>query len=84
MGDLMMRKQKPVAAMYSYKEGVDLNPDYVDKKTQLFQGRKIRNTVKEAKEIIETALSKHPGDKEMKEAKKSLYYLLRRLAGSCG
>jgi lipopolysaccharide biosynthesis regulator YciM len=84
MGDIMMRKQEPVAAIYAYREAVDLNPDYVDKKTPLFQGRKIKNTVNEAKEIIEDGLSKDPGDRDMKNAKKTMYYLLRKLAGSCG
>jgi cytochrome c-type biogenesis protein CcmH/NrfG len=84
MGDVMMRKQDPVAAMNSYRKAIDLNPDYVDKKTPLFQGRKIKNTVNEAKEIIDNALSKSPGNKEMKKAKKTIYYILRKLAGSCG
>ncbi len=84
MGDIRIRKQDPVAAMYSFKDAIDLNPDYVDKKAELFQGRKIKNTVEEAKEIIEKALSESEGNKKMKEAKKTMYYLLRKLAGSCG
>jgi tetratricopeptide (TPR) repeat protein len=84
MGDIMMRKQDPVAAIYSYKEAVDLNPDYVDKKAALFQGRKIKVAVDEAKESINAAISKSPGDRKMKKAKKTMYYLLRKLAGSCG
>jgi tetratricopeptide (TPR) repeat protein len=84
MGDIMMRKQDPVAAIYSYKEAVDLNPDYVDKKAPLFQGRKIKVAIDEAKENINTALSKSPGDRNIKADKKTMYYLLRRLAGSCG
>ncbi len=84
MGNIMLRKQDPVAAMYSYRKAVDLNPDYVDKKAELFQGRKIKNTVNEAKDIIDKALLKNNGDKDMKKAKKTVYYLMRRLAGSCG
>lgn len=84
MGDVFMRKQDPVSAMFSYREAVDLNPDYVDKKTPLFQGRKIKNTLDEAKVIITGTLSVTPDDKEMTGARKTMYYLLRRLAGSCG
>jgi tetratricopeptide (TPR) repeat protein len=84
MGDIMMRKQDPVMAIYSYKEAIDLNPDYVDRKTSLFQGYKIKNAVDEAMDIINNALMKNPGNKDMKKAKKTVYYLLRRLAGSCG
>lgn len=84
MGDIMMRKQDPVAAIYSYKEAVDLNPDYVDKKAALFQGRKMKVAIDEAKESINAAISKNPGDRKMKTARKTMYYLLRKLAGSCG
>ena len=84
MGDIMMRKQDPVAAIYSYKEAVDLNPDYVDRKAPLFQGRKIKVAIDEARENINAALSESPADGKMKKAKKTMYYLLRKLAGSCG
>ena len=83
-GDIKMRKQDPVAAIYSYKEAVDLNPDYVDKKTPLFQGRKIRVAIDESKEIIQASLAENPGNNQLKTAKKTMYYLLRKLAGSCG
>jgi hypothetical protein len=84
MGDIMMRKQDPVAGIYSYREAVELNTDYVDRKTPLFQGRKIKISIDEAKDIINNALAKDPDNKDMKQAKKTMYYLLRKLAGSCG
>ncbi len=83
-GDIMMRKQEPVASLYSYKEAVDLNPDYVDKKAPLFQGRKIKVAIEESREIIQASLAENPGNSEIKKAKKTMYYLLRKLAGSCG
>ena len=82
MGDIMMRKQNPVAALYSYKEAVDLNPDYVDKKAPKFQGRKIKVAIEESKESIRAA--QNSGSSEIKKAKNTMYYLLRKLAGSCG
>jgi predicted negative regulator of RcsB-dependent stress response len=83
-GDIMMRKQDPVASIDSYRAAVELDPDYVDKKAPSFQGRKIRIAVDEAKTIIDNALAKTPDNKEMKKCRKTVYYLLRSLAGSCG
>lgn len=84
MGDIMMRKQDPVAAIMFYKEAVALNPDYVDKKTPLFQGRKIKGAADEVKEIINDSTLRNSEDKNIPAAKKTMYYLLRKLAGSCG
>ncbi len=83
-GDIMVRKQDPVSAMFAFREAVDLNPDYVDKKTPLFQGKKIKNTLDEAEAIITERLAANKGGNEVKKAKKAMYYLLRKLAGSCG
>ncbi len=84
MGDVMMRKQDAVGAVLNYKEAVDLDPDYLDRKTPIFQGHKIKVAVDEAMARINEALSKRPDDNDMKKAKKNVYYLLRKLAGSCG
>jgi len=84
MGDLFMRKQEPVRAMYEYKEAIELNPDYLDKKTPLFQGKKMKVAVGEALAEIENRLRKNPGDEALKREKKVIYYLYRRIAGSCG
>lgn len=84
MGDVMMRKQDAVGAIYKYKEAVDLNPDYLDKKTAIFQGYKIKVAIDEAKARINETLSRKPDDHDMKAAKKNVYYLLKKLAGSCG
>jgi hypothetical protein len=84
LGDLRMRQQIPIDAMLAYKEAVDLNPDYLDKKTPDFQGKKIKNTVKEAGSLIEAALKNSSGDKELQAHRKAVYYMLRKIAGSCG
>ncbi len=84
LADLHMRRQNPVPAMLEYRKAIDLNPDYLDKKTPLFQGKKIKNNVNEAKKIIFSGLRKEPGSKELKTFRKTLYYMLRRIAGSCG
>ncbi len=84
MGDLYMRKQDPVKAMFEYKEAVDLYPDYLDKKTPLFQGKKLKIAVREAMEEIEKKIKAKPKDENMKKDRKVIYYLQRRIAGSCG
>ena len=84
VGDILLRKQDPVAAMDFYRNGTDLNPDYLDKKTEVFQGKKIKATVLEAKAIIEKDLQANPGNGDLKQKRKTVYYMLRRIAGSCG
>jgi len=84
MGDVFMRKQEPIKAMYQYKEAIDLNPDYLDKKTPLFQGKKMKVAVGEAQADIDRKLRERPGDASLKDEKKMIYYLYRKIAGSCG
>ena len=84
LGDLYMRKQEPLKAVHQYKEAVDLNPDYLDKKTPLFQGKKLKVSVGEALAEIERQVQSDPGNDALKSEKKLIYYLYRKIAGSCG
>ena len=84
IGDIELRKQDSVAAMVAYRNAIDLNPDFLDKKTEAFQGKKIKATVLEAKNIIEKDLAVSPGNPDLKEKRETVYYMLRRIAGSCG
>jgi predicted Zn-dependent protease len=84
LGDVLMRRQEPVKAMHAYKRAIELNPDYLDKKTPLFQGKKLKVAVGEAQTEIEEQLRQHPGDESLKREKKTIYYLYRKIAGSCG
>lgn len=83
MGDLFMRRQEPVKAVFEYKEATDLNPDYLDKKTPLFQGKKLKTAVKEALAEIDRRIGLNPADASMRSDRKIIYYLQRRIAGSC-
>lgn len=84
-GDLLLRRQQPVAAMLEYRLGVDLNPDYLDKKlTAFFQGKKVKSTLDEARREIEAGLARTPGDPTLRQQREVYYYMLRKLAGSCG
>ena len=73
-----------VITMYEYKEAISLNPDFLDKKTKEFQGKKIKVTVEEAMTAIETRLQNNPGDDQLKDHRQTVYFMKRKLAGSCG
>ena len=83
-GDIMMRRQQPIAAMYEYKEAISLNPDFLDKKTKLFQGKKIKVTVEEAMAAIESGLNQNPDNSQLKDDRQAVYFMKRKIAGSCG
>lgn len=84
MGDILMRKQEPLRAVFEYREAIDMNPDFLDKKTSLFQGKKIKNAVSEALAEIDRKVRLAPDDESLKKERKTIYYLQRRIAGSCG
>jgi tetratricopeptide (TPR) repeat protein len=84
MGDVLMRRQEAVKAMPHYKEAIELNPDYLDKKTSLFQGKKLKVAVEEALLNIDKVLERNPADDAAKSNRKMIYYLQRKIAGSCG
>ncbi len=84
MGDILMRKQDPVRAVFEYREAIDINPDFLDKKTPLFQGKKIKTAVIEALAENDRKMRLAPGDGSLMKDRKTIYYLQRRIAGSCG
>ncbi|MDA8159496.1 MAG: hypothetical protein M0T76_02065 [Desulfobacteraceae bacterium] len=83
-GDAFLYRQDVVAAMRSYRRAVDLNPDFLDKKSKLFQGKKIKKTVEDAGAAIESGLAARPEDERLLAGRKTYYYMLRKIAGSCG
>lgn len=84
-GDLLLRDQQAIGAMLEYRQGVDLNPDYLDKKIpEVFQGKKVKNTLEEARLAIDAGLLRNPGDASLRQQREVLYYMLRKVAGSCG
>ncbi len=83
MGDIYLRKQHVMKALYKYRYAVDRNPDYLDKNTRLFQGKKLKNVVLEGL----SELKKRGGngnDEKIGKDRKLIYYLQRRIAGACG
>ncbi len=76
LGDYELRMQRPVAAMHYYRQAVDLNPDFLDRKTGLFQGKKIKGVLAEVAGIV----AKRPDPAVRRE----LLYMQRKVAGGCG
>lgn len=83
-GDVRLYRQDPVGAMIEYRKAVDLNPDFLDKKSADFQGKKVKKTVEEARGVIESGLAAKGNDEALIAARKVYYYMLRKIAGSCG
>jgi len=81
--NLFWRRQQTLAAMHAFRRAIDLDLDYLDKKSPLFQGKLIRNVVNEAKEIISAGLKGGVDGERLRAAKKEYYYMLRKLAGGC-
>jgi len=79
--DIFILRQQPLAAMLEQRRAVDLNPDFLDRRTPDFQGKKIKNTLREAWEAI-NAGNLPPA--EVEEYRRVYYYMQRKLAGSCG
>ena len=85
LGDLYVYKLQPIQAMLEYQKGIDLNPDFLDKKAKdVFRGKQVKGVLNEAREVIVQGLRKNPKDPVLKEQLEVLYYMLRRVAGSCG
>jgi len=82
-GDILVRRQQPVAAMYEYKEAIQLNPDFLDRRPSSFR-EKDKGDRREAMAAIESGLRKDPEDSKLKNDQKTLYFMKAETGGSCG
>ncbi len=83
LGDIYLRKQDVMKALNRYRDAVDRNPDYLDKKTPLFQGKKLKSVILEGLSELEKKVNSSDDD-ELGKDRKLIYYLQRRIAGACG
>ena len=74
---------KMVDAISSYRQAVESEPDFIDKKTPLFVGKIIMDDLTASKEKLVREKRLRPKDKEIKKALNELLYLQRRVAGGC-
>jgi tetratricopeptide (TPR) repeat protein len=70
-------------SIHNYRRAVVMEPDYVDKRTSLFIGDKIKQVVVEGREKFGREKELKPQDQEVRETLKDIYYLQSRLAGGC-
>jgi tetratricopeptide (TPR) repeat protein len=70
-------------AVKEYRMCLELDADYVDKKSGKFIGNGINCMLSECKPQLESELSKNPGDKQASGAIRDVHYLERMLAGGC-
>ncbi len=71
------------AAIHSYRQAVDNEPDYVDKKTPLFIGNTMLDLINEARGKLQREKKLRPKDRNILIALDDLLYLQRRIAGGC-
>lgn len=70
-------------ALASYRQAIDREPGYIDKKSPLFVGKDIKKNVLEAKDKLQREVTLKPNDPDIKKALNELLYVQRRLAGGC-
>jgi len=70
-------------AIHNYRRAVEMEPDYVDERTPLFIGDKLKELVTEGREKFAREKALKPKDKRVKMALKDVYFLQSRLAGGC-
>jgi tetratricopeptide (TPR) repeat protein len=83
MAQLYLEQGKLGDAIHNYRQAVEMEPDYVDERTPLFIGDKIKGPVTEGREKFAREKALKPKDKRVKMALKDVYFLQSRLAGGC-
>jgi tetratricopeptide (TPR) repeat protein len=83
LAQLYLEQGKLGDAIHHYRQAVEMEPDYVDDRTPLFIGDKIKGLVTEGREKFAREKALKPKDKRIKMALKDIYYLQSRLAGGC-
>jgi tetratricopeptide (TPR) repeat protein len=67
----------------SYRRAVEMEPDYMDRRTSRYIGDEIKELVEEGREKFGREKALKPKDKEVGKTLEDVYYLQRRLAGGC-
>jgi tetratricopeptide (TPR) repeat protein len=83
LAQLYLEQGKLGDAIHNYRQAVEMEPDFVDERTPLFIGDKIKGLVTEGREKFAREKALKPEDKGVKLALKDIYYLQSRLAGGC-
>ncbi len=70
-------------SLTNYRQAIDTEPGFIDKKSPLFVGKRIKEKVDESQEKLQREMQLKPNDMSVKKALDDLLYLKRRLAGGC-
>ena len=70
-------------SLASYRQAIDSEPGFIDRKSPLFVGKRIKEKVDESQEKLQREMQLKPDDMSVKKALDDLLYLKRRLAGGC-
>ncbi len=69
--------------IHTYRQAINAEPDYIDKKTPLFIGHSIMTLITEARAKLSREIKLKPGEQLIAIALDDIYYLQRRIAGGC-
>lgn len=75
-----------VDSILSYRQAIDAEPGFVDKKSPLFNReiiKQLKQRIDESKDKLKREMSLKPGDSSLQKAFNDLLYLQRRIAGGC-
>jgi tetratricopeptide (TPR) repeat protein len=83
LAQLYLEQGELADSIHNYRRAVEMEPDYVDERTPLFIGDKIKELVTEGRQKLGREKALKPKDREIRKALKDVYYLQSRLAGGC-
>lgn len=83
LAQLYLEQGRLADGIHYYRRAVDMEPDYVDERTPLFIGDKIKELVIEGREKFGREKALKPKDKKVRKALEDIYYLQSRVAGGC-
>ncbi len=82
-GQLQYELGEIADSLASYRQAIDKEPGFIDKKSPLFAGTGIKAHVEESQAKLLREQTLKPGDSSIKKALDELLYIKRRLAGGC-
>jgi len=83
LAQLYLEQGRLADGIHNYRRAVEMEPDYVDERTPLFIGDKIKELVIEGREKFGREKALKPEDKKVMKTLKDIYYLQSRVAGGC-
>ena len=83
LGEAYARLMDYPSSMREYRLAISMDPEFLDKKSGKFVGKRVKAAVKDAMDEAKKALAANPDDPKAKAALSDAYYLERMLAGGC-